>query len=333
MKKIVQNIALSAILLTILAVPAGMEAMEKNETTNTNEQLRQAVRLTDFERVKRLIEDGANANSNYYYALLLTTRPNQNSEAIAKYLACHGGGLETEMENGWCPIILCANIGNIRMVKFFIQAGVNPLATRDNQTARNMAKTTEIKAYLQLAEEFYALVKKQITFDAFAQKYLETKDNEKLTYVFDLLHLGTKEFVDQFIAFVNEKELPSPAGYNPDDPSDNKKRWFYLDFAKKNGPHQSYWIRECFGYLDGKRTCSRSFNQEVDNAIKKLPTQEERDSVKKEMNAKLQQKVGYLNIPKQIRMPYVKVEKEYGDVPKKKLIDAKISFKYQDEYK
>ncbi len=266
----------------------------------------------------------------------------------------------------------------------------------------------EMKKYLRIAPDFYAVVKKKLAFDAFAKKHLinanmvvyfdaktlyekikatkqlneqkleevkkylenvalnfETDNKAKvfakyaeeylvnervirhanLTDVYNLLHLGTKEFFDEFVEFTKKYKL-----LNFGDEDGNEKEWMLFDCAwridpKKIDPKEDFWFKECCQLLGDKKT---EFDATVGESINKLRQEEEEarksleigdpkkleraksEDLKKVKNMILQQKTGYLNIPKNIRMPNVEVKKEPGDDSKKKLINVKIDFKFKE---
>ncbi len=311
------------------------------------ERLIRAVTNGDYAQVKQLIENGWDVNyQGFDKHTALVEAADKGHVKIVELLIASGADVNAKNYDGWSALHAAALGGHLEVAKTIVKNGGDVFAIGSRgisiqKTAREVAGAQEIADYLQLVEDFYAVNEKKMAFDEFVKKYLDAH----LADIFDLLHLGTKEFADQFIAFVDEKELLTPAGYDPNDLSDNKKRWFYFGLAKRSGSRKCDWIRKCFGYLDGENYASaydKAVRKMIDGVVK-IEDAEGKTKIlsrfsprdRKELIAKMieawQQKKGFsiqkkgdLKMPKVIRMPEVTKTKDPQDYAKNGFIDTKI---------
>jgi hypothetical protein len=172
---------------------------------------------------------------------------------------------------------------DLEMVKSLVEEGVKPSA--GSITPCKLAGEVQIKAYLELVEDFYAVNEAKKTFTDFTKKYLGNYEliPANMTDIVNLLPLANVTFGKQLMTLTEEIF------------GEKEMRWLFLKFAEKaTGEKMLYWLRETFKYLDGEnkplyQTFS-DFDTAVLNAIDKLPSLKDRDQLTKEKNKVLQQK-------------------------------------------
>lgn len=287
-----------------------------------------------LQNIDSLIKCGANIDlKNKKGQTLLNLVVRESKLAVIEYLLKKGADVNAKDNDGYTIIHEAVRVraGAPKdfvdtIIRYLVEHGAELDAKNNyNMTALEMVKLQRrigadaAVAYLEMAEDFYAVNNKQMTFEAFAKKHLEKENGGvKLTDIFNLLHLGKEELVNQFIDFVDQNELLAPAGYNFYDKSDNKKRWFYLNLAKRHGIQQSYWTRKCFECFDRKSE-STNFDKAASDAVKNVIANsklsfEDKKHLREEYNQALEKKKLYatlLRIPK--KLPVVKITKILGD--------------------
>ncbi len=452
MKKIVQNIVLSIILLAAL-VPVGMGAMNEGgklslgastlvltkgplvasyaglyaewwnnrkdynrEDINKrdevgNSPLHYICQKGNLEEIDKLISKGAKINNkNYSGKNVVHDAAERGNLLVLKYLLeKHKDEIDINQPAGrqLTPLHYAANLF---VIKLLVEAGSKLTCKAvDRKTPRDYAKEyhmPEAESYLELAEDFYAVNNKQMTFDAFAQKHLintnktiyatakqllekikatqqlneqklkEVKKNleyVELNYetdyklkafakcaekyladecvirhttlmdVYNLLHLGTRAFFDEFVGFIKKHGL---LNFNGKD--GNEKEAMLFDCVTRLGPKREFWFEECCRWLKKKPKNPYEPASKLGDAcheffVKKLPIKEQNRMKKIESNV-AQQEEGFLNIPKNLRIPKVEFKKkkteeeilkevglvEFGTKSKKKQLDANFGFKSEE---
>ncbi len=413
MKKIVQNIALSTILLTTL-VPVGMGAMGKqaNDWIERNEILypkKNVSKKTGVYYAKFLrdilaedeedIEEREITLDLALKAIDVDAKDKHGQTALhwavehkvdlVKYLVEHGADVNMPDKNGWTVILkavyygvdevvkylvevckvdvnapradgvtllhVAAKTGNIEIVKFLVdnEAGINAKTNR-GFTVQDFAKNQQIKDYLQLVEDFYAVNEKKMAFDEFVKKYLDAQTPVNLDDIFNLLHLGTREFMKKFFVFTEEHKIMflSPANYDSCYPQYTKEIYFCLGLAKRFGTHQAYWLTECFKHcascgracgtgamVNGVPQNATRFEWELDklyqtikenlpcgNKLKQILNAKNETSFKQTLKSELSVPKKYLKDRYKTNVKLEKIEKEQQNVttPENNFKDLKI---------
>ncbi len=324
-----------------------------------------AAEKNNLDMVKYLVENGANVNAKASYGTtpLHKATLNNNLEMV-KYLVETGkADVNAKDNNGETPLHWAACNNYLEMVKYLVGTHKADVKAKDNngETPLHWAASNnylEMVKYLQLAEDFYDVNNKQMTFDTFAQKHLinankvvyfdaktlykkieatkqlneqkleEVKKNLEcvelnyetdyklkafaeyakkylvnepaillaaLTDVYNLLHLGTRAFFDEFVKFTKKYELPNNFG-------GGSEKEYMISCASRLGPNKDFWFKECCWSPDNKIP-------EIDEALKKLLQKfpiEERDRLKKEKNKILQQKNSLETLPADLKNKNVK---------------------------
>jgi ankyrin repeat protein len=92
-----------------------------------NQQLVNAVNNNDWDRAKRLLDDGAKPNAGDYvtgYALPLTVR--NNNLALVKLLVEQGADLDIAAEDGETALAKAINQGNLDIATYLLEQGARP---------------------------------------------------------------------------------------------------------------------------------------------------------------------------------------------------------------
>ena len=123
-------------------------------SSNSGKALIDAAMDGNFEKVKLLIENGADVNAknnNGQTALMYVAR--EGDLEIAKYLVENGADINAKDNDwGYTALIYAAEYVNLEIVQFLIESGADiNIKNNDGKTALDLADTEEIKEVLRKA--------------------------------------------------------------------------------------------------------------------------------------------------------------------------------------
>jgi hypothetical protein len=193
-----------------------------------------AVFFNKLDLVTYLVEHGADVNTTDDFGKPpLHVAASNNKLDIVKYLVEHGADVNTKNNNKKTPLHY-ACFSDLEMVKFLVEHGADVRAKdKHNLTPLQSTTNVQIKAYLQLVEDFYAITVIATktfaeTFSDFTNKHLGNYELIKanMTDVVNLFPLASATFAKQLETFIKEKKLPDLLGQN-------EMRGLFLELAKK----------------------------------------------------------------------------------------------------
>ena len=153
MRMIFLTVIITPIVIIIVIVAGRLNKEEEKEKYRDYYSLINASKNGDLEKVKLLIENGANIevkDNNGDTALILASYYRRLE--IVKYLVEKGANINATNDNGWTSLMYASKYGELETIKYLLENGADVnIKNKNGNAALDLAKIEDIKEVLRKA--------------------------------------------------------------------------------------------------------------------------------------------------------------------------------------